>query len=108
MTDRDEGTFDYARLAEHYDRTEVLLDQLANRVPPAELEQLHEFLEVGEPGELFDNLAALFIKEQLPVSREEYDELAALVKCISVDDHPFLRPDMLARLNVAPNESPAS
>lgn len=89
---------------EFADRLRALLERMAARLPSEELRQYREFDDVGEWDELIDNLAALLVKEQVPISCDERDEFAAILDMCTVPSDEFAyikeRGSLLASLNV--------
>ncbi|MFC8046122.1 hypothetical protein [Nocardia sp. NPDC057353] len=84
----------------------ALLEQLANRLPPEAVAQYQRFGEVGEWGELVDNLCAGLVKRRIPVTEEERDRLAALLAMFgSREDYVYLKDpeQVLAQLVVKPD-----
>lgn len=61
------------------ERAEALLDLLEDRLDVDDLEQLREYNDVGEEGEFTDLLAAVLLKDQTPLSANEFAEVKALL-----------------------------
>jgi hypothetical protein len=72
-------------------RAAALPGRFADRVPPDTLESLGLMEEGGEYGELAIELAASLAAGQAPVSREERDELAALLAATGMPDDPIAK-----------------
>ncbi|MCP2163559.1 hypothetical protein [Goodfellowiella coeruleoviolacea] len=56
----------------------ALLDRLADRVPAANAEVLREFAQVGEWGELIDELTAVLVAHHITLTRAEHTTLRDL------------------------------
>jgi hypothetical protein len=57
----------------------VLLDTFVDRLPEKELADLSTFSFVGEWGLLVDGLCANLVKQGIPVTPAEHDEIAAVL-----------------------------
>jgi hypothetical protein len=87
-----------------YDGTRDLLNRLADRLPPADLETFRSFHDVGEPLLLLDQLCAGLVKWQTPITRDERDALASILADLPIPEggYRFLenQTEVLAGLNV--------
>lgn len=81
-----------------------LLEQLADRFPPDQLEICRDHATGGEWGELVDNMSAVLVKRNIPVTPAERDALAALLNMypVPLEDYDYIsnRDQTLAALNV--------
>lgn len=82
-----------------------LLNRLADRIPPVSLEDIREFNMVGEWTEAMEELCAVLVLDQVPITTEEHDALAALLDTWGPeedDDYPCIngKASTLAALNV--------
>lgn len=94
---------DHVRLKNDADE---ILDRLADRLPHDNLEDLRTFNFVGEWNELVNNLLAILVRDQIPVSSDEKQALRNLLYFfdLPVPYYEFIndRDAMLASLNVSP------
>jgi predicted transcriptional regulator len=61
---------------------ERLLNRLVDRVPAAVIQDLREYEEAGELGELVSLLAAVVVKRHIPITEPERVDLYAVVDFI--------------------------
>lgn len=84
--------------------TGELLDRLANRLPRDNLEDLRTFNFVGEWNELANNLLAILVRDQIPLSPDEAQAVRKLLYFfdLPVPDYNFIndRDAMLGSLNI--------
>lgn len=92
---------DYVQLKNDADE---LLDRLADRLPGDQLEGLRSFNSVAEWNELANNLLAILVQRQIPVSPGEEQAVRKLLYFFNlpVPEYDFIndRDAMLASLNV--------
>jgi len=93
---------DHVRLKNDADE---LLDRLADRLPHDNLKDLRTFNFVGEWNELANNLLAILVRNEIPVSPDEKEELRNLLYFfdLPVPYYDFIndRDAILASLNVS-------
>jgi hypothetical protein len=70
-------------------RASALPARFADRIPPHTLESLNLMEAGGEYGELTIELAASLAASHAPVTREERDELAALLAAMEMPEDPI-------------------
>jgi hypothetical protein len=82
----------------------ALLERFADRLTPDQLEQLREFLFVGELSLLIDNLVAGLVLDQIPVTEADRDALADVLSLFTIPSRIFAfikdRDEVLATLHV--------
>lgn len=78
-----------------------ILDRLADRLPPDRLDKLREYSAVGEWSLALDNLAAILLKNKIPVTVSEKEALHDLL-------YFYPQPDPYASYIVARDEVMAS
>jgi hypothetical protein len=81
-----------------------LLERLADRLPSDRLENCRTFSKVGEWGVLVDEMCAVLVKRNIPVTQDERDALADLLDMfpIPAEHHKYInnREEILASLTI--------
>ena len=92
---------DVAKLAREANE---LLERLADRFPPDQLRICRTLAAGGEWGELVDNMCAVLVQDDVPVTIAERDALTALLNMypIPLEDYDYIsnRDQTLAALQV--------
>lgn len=84
-----------------------LVDSLANRLPPVDLDDIRQFNRVGEWTEAVEDLCATLVRLGIPVDPAQRNALAAVLETLGPqddDDFPYInrKASTLAALNVEP------
>ncbi|WP_019931246.1 hypothetical protein [Nocardia sp. BMG111209] len=91
-------------LVKLHNDSRALLERFADRLPADTLATYRTFSDVGEWGELIDNLCASFVVDRIPMTAAERDSVAALLAMFPTppEDYTYLGDPsrVLAGLNV--------
>jgi hypothetical protein len=90
-------------------RCSALLDRLADRLPPDQIEQYRKFNFFGEYLEVADNLAATLLRGKIPVTAGERDALREILYSLGRFPPSYryiaTRDEVLASLTIAGTQS---
>ncbi len=84
-----------------------LIDRLADRLPEVDRRDIREFDDVGEEGLALDLMAAVLMKNSIPITREQWDILHTLLYHFELptgESYIDRRDEVMAALNVVEDQ----